>query len=135
MQPFTLSARFYPPDLLKNSSLSPSSSTFCARPDYSHQQGNISLFLGSHFWIISSIPLALPLTSLFFAPLCNTMSRGLVSYSPQFLSFQFLLQPSSLLTWKSLMITSMLQRQFWALIVLEKWERFLHMASLFSLLF
>ena len=75
MQPFTLSARFYPPDLLNNNSLSPSSSTLCARLDYSHQQGNISLFLRSHFWIISLIPLALPLTSLFFAPLCNEMSR------------------------------------------------------------
>lgn len=82
MQPFTLSARFYPPDLLNNNSLSPSSSTLCARLDYSHQQGNISLFLRSHFWIISLIPLALPLTSLFFAPLCNAMSRRLLSHSP-----------------------------------------------------
>lgn len=133
MQPFTLSARFYPPDLLNNNSLSPSS-TFCARLDYSHQQGNISLFLGSHFWIISLIPLALPLTSLFFAPLCTEMSRGLLSHSPSSCPLSSSYSPPvyshgshwcSPLCYEDISEPSLFLRN----------ENMLHMASLFSLLF
>lgn len=133
MQPFTLSARFYPPDLLNNNSLSPSS-TICARLDYSHQQGNISLFLGSHFWIISLIPLALPLTSLFFAPLCNEMSRGLLSHSPSSCPLSSSYSPpvySHGSHWCSPLCCEYSSEPSLFL----RNENMLHMASLFSLLF